>query len=340
MPVAARVSSPVPVGPSTSGTVVRGGGCFRRVLRFSSNNSKLDHKHWKQVLNNYETDLRKRVEKDSQIPLKVVLDEIRQLPGAGTGASTLAPLSAHLDEDSFYLAARSLADSAVAGVERIRTAIGALFETGRRGRVVNDDPSEEFDGFAHALDQLSLVGMVTVDRENLDLFDLFVDAYLEIYRASLPLHEGKIVDDANGEAALAIVDILVQIFLLGSYNHPPPEMAFSSSDGRSRNPLAPVEVETTSEYRLLYSWWQFDLWWCLIADLNSEGEKSGVEFFPNFAVFHGYRTEPAVDIIATHSEARSAVFPGSLERAVASALSRVLEVAGRESRNQECHTEL
>lgn len=103
------------------------------LTRFSSNNSKLEHKHWKQVLNNYETDLRKRVEKDSQALLKVVLEEIRQLAGAGTGASTPAPLSTHLDEDSFYLAALSLADSGVAGAERIRIVIGNLVETGSRG---------------------------------------------------------------------------------------------------------------------------------------------------------------------------------------------------------------
>ncbi|OQM78222.1 AlbA family DNA-binding domain-containing protein [Rhodococcus sp. 66b] len=365
------------------------------LTRFSSNNSKLEHKHWKLVLSNYEADLRKRVEKDSQALLKVVLDEIRQLADAGTGASTPAPLSTHLDEDSFYLAALSLAVSGVAGVERIRTAMGTLVETGSRGRVVDNDPSEEIDGFAHALDQLSLVAMVAVDCGNPDLFDLVVDAYLEIYRAHLPLHEGKIVDDAKGEAALAIVDILVQMFLLGSYItrrqkwHLLPRMAgreirlfggyrYSSwirhalvqvsraevlradndgkgkggnilavarAYGRERPPLrrdilATVEVETTSEDRLLNSLCQFDLWWCVIADLNSEGEKSGFEFYPNFAVFHGYRTEPAVDIIATDSEARSAVFPGSSEKAVASALSRVLEVAGRESRNQGFHTEV
>lgn len=372
------------------------------LTRFSSNNSKLEHKHWKKVLHNYETDLRKRVEKDSQALLRVVLEEIRQLAGAGIGASTLAPLSTHLDEDSFYLAALSLADSGVAGVERIRIVIGNLVETGSRGRVVSDDPSEEMDGFAQALDQLSLVGMVAVDCGNPDLFDLVVDAYFEIYRAHLPLHEGKIVDDAKDEAALAIVDILVQIFLLGSYitrrqkwhflpllagreirlfggyrysswiRHALVQvsraevlradkdgkgtdndgqgkggniLAVARAYGRERPPLrrdilAPVDVETTSDDLLLNSLCQFDLWWCVIADLNSEGEKSGFEFYPNFAVFHGYRTEPAVDIIATDSEARSVAFPGSSEEAVASALAKVLAIARRESRNQGFHTEV
>lgn len=365
------------------------------LTRFSSNNSKLEHKHWKQVLHNYETDLRKRVEKDSHALLRVVLDEIRQLAGAGIGASTLAPLSTHLDEDSFYLAALNLADSGVAGVERIRAVIGSLVETGRHGRVVNGNQPGEIDGFAQALDQLSLVGMVAVDCGNPDLFGLVVEAYLEIYRAHLPVHEGKINGDATGEAALAIVDILVQIFLLGSYiirrqkwlflpqivgreirlfggyrysswiRHALVQvsraevlradndgkgkggniLAVARAYGRERPPLrrdilAPVDVETTSDDLLLNSLCQFDLWWCVIADLNSEGEKAGIEFYPNFAVFHGYRTEPAVDIIATDSEARSVAFPGSSEGAVASALAKVLAIARRESRRQGFHTEV
>ncbi len=67
-------------------------------------------------------------------------------------------------------------------------------------------------------------------------------------------------------------------------------LAVARAYGRERPPLrrdilAAVEVETTSEDRLLNSLCQFDLWWCVIADLNSEGEKSEFEFYPNFAVF-------------------------------------------------------
>jgi hypothetical protein len=119
-----------------------------------------------------------------------------------------------------------------------------------------------------------------------------------------------------------------------------PQLASGQNFLARRAILAPVDVETTSDDLLLNSLCQFDLWWCVIADLNSEGEKSGFEFYPNFAVFHGYRTEPAVDIIATDSEVRSVAFPGSSEEAVASALAKVLAIAGRESRNQGFHTEV
>ncbi|MDV8071133.1 hypothetical protein R4P64_31940 [Rhodococcus sp. IEGM 1366] len=78
----------------------------------------------------------------------------------------------------------------------------------------------------------------------------------------------------------------------------------------------------------------------MIAELNSDGSKFGFGFYTSFAVFHGHRTEPAVGIIATGSEARSAAFPGSSEEAVASALAKVLETARGESRNQGFHTEV
>ncbi|NMM91538.1 hypothetical protein B2J88_45805 [Rhodococcus sp. SRB_17] len=109
-------------------------------------------------------------------------------------------------------------------------------------------------------------------------------------------------------------------------------LAVARAYGRERPPLrrdilAPVEVETTRDDLLLNSLCQFDLWWCVIAELNSDGGKFGFEFYTNFVVFDGHRTEPAVDIIATDSAARSAAFVGSSEEAVASALAKVLETA-------------
>ncbi|MDV6211874.1 hypothetical protein R3Q08_26790 [Rhodococcus erythropolis] len=226
-------------------------------------------------------------------------------------------MSIHLDEGSFYLAALSLADSGVAGVERIRIVIGNLVEAGSRGRVVSDNPSEEGEAALAIVDilgQMFLLGSYITRRQRwhflprmagreIRLFDGYRysswirHALVQVSRAEVLRAD----NDGKGKGG----DIL----------------AVARAYGRERPPLrrdilAPVAVETTSDDPLLSSLCQFDLWWCVIADLNSEGEKSGIEFYPNFAVFHGYRTEPAVDIIATDSEARSAAFPGSSARAL------------------------
>ncbi|MBC2592548.1 hypothetical protein [Rhodococcus aetherivorans] len=99
-------------------------------------------------------------------------------------------------------------------------------------------------------------------------------------------------------------------------------------------------MEASSGDPLLNSLCQFDLWWCMIAELHADHDKFGMEFYPNFAVFFGHRTEPAVDTIATDSTARAAAFPSSPRSDVVSALKTVVEAARRESLNQGFHTEI
>lgn len=365
------------------------------LTRFSSSNVKLDHRHWKRVLSNYETDLRKKVEKDSQELLKVVLDEIRQLAAAGAGGSVPPVLSVHLDDDSFYLAAVDLASSGVGGVERIRTIIRTLIAVGLVAGGTGDEDADGTveDDRARAFDRLCLLGLAGVDADSPELFGLVVEAYLEIHRGQFSLHEGQILGEVGEAAALRIVALLVRVFLLGSYitrrrkwQFLPPlvnhkitlsggyeysswirhalvtvsraEVLKADGDGKGgsilsvarahgrdtpslcRDILAPVEVEPSSGDPLLNSLCQFDLWWCMIAALHADHDKFGMEFYPNFAVFFGHRTEPAVDTIATDSAARAAAFPGSPRSDVASALKTVVEAAWRESLNQGFHTEI
>ncbi|MCZ1075622.1 AlbA family DNA-binding domain-containing protein [Rhodococcus sp. A5(2022)] len=365
------------------------------LTRFSSGNVKLDHRHWKRVLSNYETDLRKKVEKDSQELLKVVLDEIRQLATTGSGGSVPPALSVHLDDDSFYLAAVDLASSGVGGVERIRTIVRTLIAVGLVAGGTGDEDADGTveDDRAQAFDRLCLLGLAGVDADSPELFGLVVEAYLEIHQRQFSLHEGRILGEVGEAAALRIVALLVRVFLLGSYitrrrkwqflpwlvnrkitlsggyeysswiRHAlvtvsRAEVLKADGDGKGgsilavarahgrdtpslcRDILAPVEVEASSGDPLLNSLCQFDLWWCMIAALHADHDKFGMEFYPNFAVFFGHRTEPAVDIIATDSAARAAAFPGSPRSDVASALKTVVEAARRESLNQGFHTEI
>ncbi|MDV6270616.1 AlbA family DNA-binding domain-containing protein [Rhodococcus globerulus] len=364
------------------------------ITRSSSSNTPLEHRHWDKVLKTYDGALRKKAEKDASELLKVVLDEVRRLAGAGAtaeGGVVPPPLSTHTDNDSFFYTAMSLAQAGAIGTERISDCLRTLVTMADSGAETDDDHGGDR---VRALDQLCLIGFAAVKLDSLDLFDLVVDAYLEIYRGEFQVMDGQIVGGVEREGALRMVDILVRIFLLGSYIvrqkrwkfldrlvHREVRLAgayrYSSwirhglvqvsraevlrvdDGGKGGNILAvarararetpalcrditvTVEEQVSKADPLLNSLCQFDLWWCVIADLHADVNKFGKDFYTNFAVFHGQRTEPAVDVIANDDgTVRSVVFPDATEAAVASALSHVLESAEQESRNTGFHTEI
>jgi hypothetical protein len=71
---------------------------------------------------------------------------------------------------------------------------------------------------------------------------------------------------------------------------------------------------------------QFDLWWCVMAATVASG-RAGRAFYPSCASFHQWRSQPAIDTIATDQPARSATFPDTDDQAVAQALADVVDAA-------------
>jgi hypothetical protein len=93
-------------------------------------------------------------------------------------------------------------------------------------------------------------------------------------------------------------------------------------------PGAPLETNDDVLNKLA----EFDLWWCVMAAANATG-RPGRAFYPSCAALHQYRSQPAMDQIATSAQARAEAFPGHADREVAQALGDVLAAAERESYN-------
>lgn len=75
---------------------------------------------------------------------------------------------------------------------------------------------------------------------------------------------------------------------------------------------------------------QFDFWWCVMVGTTNSNRRSP-EYYPSCAAFHQYRTQPAIDTIATDDQARDAAFPDQDVTEIAKAFAAVLELADRES---------
>lgn len=96
----------------------------------------------------------------------------------------------------------------------------------------------------------------------------------------------------------------------------------------------PAAEQLAHDDWLLNSLCQFDLWWCIVAAANVEARRGhGGVFYPSCAALHQYRAQPSLQTIATDPAARSAVFPGLSDAAVATAMAIVVRAAVRESYN-------
>jgi len=65
---------------------------------------------------------------------------------------------------------------------------------------------------------------------------------------------------------------------------------------------------------------------CVMAATVASG-RAGRAFYPSCASFHQWRSQPAIDTIATDQPARSATFPDTDDQAVAQALADVVDAA-------------
>lgn len=110
----------------------------------------------------------------------------------------------------------------------------------------------------------------------------------------------------------------------------------------AERPWLHPDVTTPSEFRvdgqldphdvLLNQLVQFDLWWCVMAASRRTG-RTGRAFYPSCSAFRQQRAQPAIDLIASSSDARTAAFPDASDHLIADALAIVVDAATRESFN-------
>ena len=72
---------------------------------------------------------------------------------------------------------------------------------------------------------------------------------------------------------------------------------------------------------------QADLLWCLLAQLNGQGQS---EFYPSFSALYEWRVVPIITRVAQDPNARGELFPGASIDDVKAALTTVLDTAARE----------
>ena len=83
---------------------------------------------------------------------------------------------------------------------------------------------------------------------------------------------------------------------------------------------------------LLNSLCEFDLWWCIVAQVSGKGTGGG-SFYPSCAALHQYRSQATLDVIATREDVRRAAFGEISNQRVAEAVQEVVKAAERESRS-------
>jgi len=81
---------------------------------------------------------------------------------------------------------------------------------------------------------------------------------------------------------------------------------------------------------ILNSLCQFDVLWCVLARALGRGSDSA-QFYPSCAAFHQYRAQPALETIASDTEARRDTFGSLSDAEIAHAVATVLDLAVRQS---------
>ena len=90
----------------------------------------------------------------------------------------------------------------------------------------------------------------------------------------------------------------------------------------------PAFEELSHDDWLLNSLCEFDLWWCIIAVANRDGDdRLSSAYYPSCAAFHQWRSHPTLKHIATEPAVRANVFGEASDEVIANAMVIVVKMA-------------
>jgi hypothetical protein len=195
------------------------------------------------------------------------------------------------------------------------------------------DVGSDLDSAKHWLEVLQrvlAVGRILVATERLGLLP-------ELVHRPVPVFEGYVYATWIRHAQVAAFR---RELLSSGQGHESASMLSYARLALQEKPWLRPDVRTRVDFnvggqldkndRLLNSLAEFDLWWCVMVERDGHGTTSHA-WYPSCSGLHQYRSQPAMNTMATDSAARGLTFEGNDDAASALALMRVIKAAEAES---------